>query len=122
MNAPTPTSKQVRWYWIALIWLGIALFNAVQSVLVMRAEGLLPSWARLFAVMLLSWLVWVLATPLVLRLGRQYPPVRFRPISTWLIHLGACAIIGLVSAAWEASLVKMLNPMLKSPGPGPFPS
>jgi two-component system LytT family sensor kinase len=108
--------------WIALIWLGIALFSAVQYVLVMRAERMHHSWTRLFATLLFSWLVWVLATPLVLRLARQYPPVRLRPISTWLIHAAACAMIGLVSAAWEALLLEFLNPMLKSPAPGPFRS
>ena len=122
MSPPPLGLKSSRWLWIALIWLGIALFSAVQYVLVMRAEKMLHSWTRLFATLLLSWLVWVLATPLVLRLGRQYPPVRFRPISTWLIHVAACGIVGLVSAAWEAFLIEMLNPMLKSPAPGPFRS
>jgi len=122
MNAPSPDSKPAHWLWIALIWLGIALFSAVQDVLVMRAEGRHHSWARLFATLLLGWLVWALATPLVLRLGRQYPPLRFSPISTWLIHVAACAILGLVSAAWEALLEQFLNPLQKSPAPGPFRS
>jgi two-component sensor histidine kinase len=122
MNPASPSPKPARWLWIALIWLGIALFSAVQYVLVMRAEKMSHSWPRLFATLLFSWLVWALATPLVLRLGRKYPPVRFRPISTWLIHVATCAMIGLVSAAWEAMLVEQLNPMLKSPAPGPFRS
>jgi two-component system, LytTR family, sensor kinase len=120
MKPPSPNTKPAPWLWIALIWLGIGLFSAVQEVLVMRAEGRPSSWTRLFAALLLSWLVWVLATPLVLRLARQYPPLRLRPISTWLIHFAAWAIIGPVSAAWEAWLVVALNPMLKSPPPGPF--
>jgi two-component system LytT family sensor kinase len=122
MNTLSPGPKPARWLWIALIWSGIAVFSAVQNVLEMRAERIPHSSPRVFVTMLFSWLVWVLATPLVLRLGRQYPPVRFKPISTWLIHLGACAITGLVSAAWEASLVDVLNPTLKSPAPGPFRS
>jgi two-component system LytT family sensor kinase len=120
MNTSSAGPKPACWLWIVLIWLGIALFSAVQDVLVMRAEGRHHSWVRLFVMLLFSWLVWALATPLVLRLGRQYPPVRFMPISMSLIHLGACAIIGLVSAAWEAFLEEFLNPMLKSPPPGPF--
>jgi two-component system, LytTR family, sensor kinase len=122
MAPPSQGPKPARWLWIAWIWIGIALFSAVQYVLVMRAERMNHSWTRLFATLLLSWLVWALATPFVLRLGRQYPPVRFRPISTWLIHLAACAIIGLISAGWEALLVQLLNPMLKSPAPGPLRS
>jgi two-component system LytT family sensor kinase len=120
MHPTNSDSKPAHWLWIASIWLGIALFSAVQEVLVMRVEGKYHSWARLFAVPLLSWLVWALATPLVLRLGQLYPPVRFRPISTWLIHVGTCGILGLISAAWEGLLEELLNPMLKSPPPGPF--
>ncbi len=120
MNTLPSVPKQVRWLWIALIWAGFALFSAIQNVVEMRAEGMPHSGIRVFIAMFLSWLVWALATPLVLRLGRRYPPVRFSPISTWLIHLVSCAIIGLVSAAWEASLVEVLNPTLKSPAPGPF--
>ncbi len=122
MNPTSRGSRPARWLWIALIWLGIALFSAVQYVLVLRAEKMLHSWTRLFSTLLLSWLVWALATPFVLRLGRKYPPVRFKPISTWAIHAGACAAIGLISAAWEALLLEQLNPMLKSPAPGPFRS
>jgi two-component sensor histidine kinase len=123
MHATNSDSKPAHWLWIAFIWLGIALFSAVQDVLVMRAEGRhQSSWTRLFVVLLLGWLVWALATPLVLRLGRLYPPVRFRPISTWLIHAATCAILGLASAAWEGLLKELLNPMLKSPPPGPLRS
>jgi two-component system LytT family sensor kinase len=122
MNALSPGPKPAHWLWIASIWLGIAVFSAVQYVLVMRAERMHHSWTRLFATLLLSWLIWVLATPLVLRLGQKYPPAEFKPLSTWFIHIAACAMIGLVSAAWEALLLELLNPMLKSPPPGPFRS
>jgi two-component system, LytTR family, sensor kinase len=120
MDSTSPCVKPARWLWIVLIWLGVALFSAVQNVLVMRAEGKAHSSVRLFVMLLLSWLVWALATPLVLRLARQYPPGRFMPISMALVHLGACSIIGLVSAAWEALLEVVMNPALKSPPPGPF--
>jgi two-component system LytT family sensor kinase len=120
MNPPFPPPKPARWAWIVSIWSGIALFSAVQYVLVIRAEGMHHSWSRLFLTLMLSWLVWVLATPLVLRLGRRYAPVRLKPLSTWLIHVTAFTFIGLVSAAWETLLLQALNPMLKSPPPGPF--
>jgi two-component system LytT family sensor kinase len=112
--------KPVRWRWILAVWFGIGLFSAVQYVLVVRAEKLHHSWIRLFTMLLFSWLVWVLATPVVLRLGRQFPPVRFRPLSAWIVHLGVWSLITAVSAAWEAGLEEFLNPMLKSPAPGPF--
>jgi signal transduction histidine kinase len=120
MDAPPTGCKPAQWLWIASIWLSIALFSASQNVLVMQAEGMRHLWTRLFAAMLLSWLIWALVTPLVLGLGRQYPPVRLRPISAWLSHVAACAVIGLVSAAWSAWLEELMNPFAKSPDPGPF--
>ncbi|HEX4643411.1 MAG TPA: histidine kinase [Candidatus Acidoferrales bacterium] len=122
MQIPAPCSKVNRWLWIASIWLGIALFSALQYVLVLRTEGMHYSWPRLVTTLLLSWLVWVLATPLVLRLGSRFPPVRFRPVSHWLVHLAAWSVLGVASATWETLLLKLLNPMLKHPAPGPFRS
>jgi two-component system LytT family sensor kinase len=108
------------WIWIASIWFGIGLFDATQNVVVMHAEGMHHAWARLFVTLLLSWLPWALATPFVLRLGRRYPPVQFRSVVTWLTHLVACSAIGLVAAAWTASLEALLNPWAKSPPLDPF--
>jgi two-component system LytT family sensor kinase len=119
MNQPSRSSKPSHWLWIAAIWLGVALFSSVQNLLVMRAEGMRHAWTRLFVTLLLSWLVWVVATPFVLRLGHLFP-VRMRPDSTWLIHLGICGSIGLASSLWEAWLEYFLNPLLKSPNAGPF--
>jgi len=70
--------------------------------------------------LLLSWLVWALATPLVLELGRRYPPTRIRSISTWLVHFSTLIAIALVSGAWEAWLQESLNPLALSSGTGPF--
>jgi two-component system, LytTR family, sensor kinase len=86
----------------------------------MQREHMHHSLPRLFVTLVISWLVWVLATPLVLWLGRRFPPVRVRPISTWVIHLVACDVIGLLSAAWEALVEKLLNPLLKTPSAGPY--
>lgn len=98
------------WRWIALIWLAIGLFDATQNVFVMRAEGMHHAWARLFITLSISWLPWALATPLVLRLGRRYPPIHLRPVTVWLIHLSACAAIGLAFSAWSALLEQLMNP------------
>jgi two-component system, LytTR family, sensor kinase len=121
MNQTAGVYKPSRSHWlcIASIWLGIALFSSVQNLLMMRAEGMRHSWARLFITLMLSWLVWVLATPFVLRLGRQYP-LRMRPDFTWLIHIVACTSIGLLSSVWEAWLEFVMNPLLKAAGAGPF--
>ncbi|MCU1302546.1 MAG: signal transduction histidine kinase, LytS [Candidatus Sulfotelmatobacter sp.] len=113
-------SEQPRWPWIAAIWSGIGLFDATQTVFVMRAEGMHHAWSHLFISLLLSWLPWALATPLVLRLSRHYPPAHWRRFSTWGAHIGACAVIGLVYGGWIASLEELLNPWAQSPGPDLF--
>ncbi len=110
-----------RWLWIAAIWCGIGLFDASQNVFVMRAEGMHHYWVRLFFTLFIAWMPWMLATPLVLRLGRRFPPAQWRRISTWGIHLGACAGIGLTYAGWIALWESLLNPWAISPGPEPFP-
>jgi two-component system LytT family sensor kinase len=120
MHALHVRSEPPRWFWVAAIWTGFGLFDATQTVFVMRAEGMHHAWAQLFVTLLLSWLPWVLATPLVLRLARQYPPEQWRHFATWGAHLSACAAIGLVYAALGATLEKLLNPWAKVPGPGPF--
>jgi two-component sensor histidine kinase len=109
-----------RWWWIASIWFSVGLFDATQTVFSMRAEGMHHNWGRLFVTLLLSWLPWALATPLVLRLGRQYPPLQLRPFSTWLTHLVTCAMIGAISAGWSACLEILLDPWARSSAPGPF--
>jgi hypothetical protein len=101
---PTP------WFAIVGVWLGLGLFDALQTVVVMRSEGMHHAWLRLFAVTVASWLPWALATPLVLRLGRRLPPVGLRGVRTWPAHLAACLAIGAVFAAWKVGLEVLLDP------------
>ena len=116
----TRAQSPIPWLWIALIWAGVGLFDATQTIFVMRAEGMHHAWMRLFLRLLVGWLPWALATPLVLTLGRRYPPVKIRPISTWIFHLATCAVVGLVHAAWIAGLDVLLNPWADPNPPGPF--
>ena len=120
MDASRLRPESPRWLWIAAFWSGIGLFDATQTVFVMRAEGMHHYWLRLFFTLLFSWLPWALATPLVLRLGRRYPAAQWRQVSTWLTHLAACAAIGLVYAFWFSVWEELLNPWALSPGPNPF--
>ncbi|MHB8215507.1 MAG: sensor histidine kinase [Candidatus Sulfotelmatobacter sp.] len=110
MPVAVPRSESPRWFWIAAIWCGVALFDATQTVFVMKAEGMHHAWGYLFITLLLSWLPWALATPFVLRLGRRYPAAQWRRFSTWAAHISACAAVGLVYAAWVAGFEKLLNP------------
>ncbi len=120
MNATRTESESPRWLWLAAIWFGLGLFDATQNVFVMRAEGMHHHWGRLFFTLLISWLPWILATPLVLRLTSRYPPVQWKRFSTWSVHLAACVSIGIVQAAWVAMWEEWLNPWALTPGPDPF--
>jgi len=111
--------RSSRWRWIALIWLSMGMFDASDTVFSMRAEGHHHAWLSLFVTLLLSWLPWALATPLILDLGRRHP-LELKPVSAWLRHLGACTATGLVFAAWTAALEELLNPWLQAPAPPPF--
>ena len=108
------------WLWCVAIWGGIGLFDATQTVFVMRAEGMHHYWVRLFFTLLFAWVPWMLATPLVLRLVRKFPPTEWPRISAWAAHLGTCLGIGLIYAAWVAAWESWLNPWAIMPRPDPF--
>jgi two-component system, LytTR family, sensor kinase len=114
MDATRTRPQPTPWFWIALIWGSVGLFDATQTVFAMRAEGMHHAWAALWVTLLLCYLPWALATPLILRLGRQFPPVRVRPLSTWVVHVAACAGINFAIAGWNAWLEAMLNPWAKA--------
>ena len=103
-------SLSPRWFWIAAFWLGIGLFDASQTVFVMRAEGMHHAWTSLFITSVLSWLPWAMATPLVFRLAAKYPAAQWRQHGLWARHSAACAAVGLVYAAWVAMWEELLNP------------
>jgi hypothetical protein len=110
MEANRTYAQPPRWLWIAATWGAVGLFDATQTVFTMRSQGMHHDWPWLFVTLLASWLPWALATPMVWRMGQRFPPIRLRPFSTWCVHLSLCALIGVVAAAWEAGLEKLLNP------------
>src|ERR1700684_2737660 len=110
MDMSPARSPAPRWIWIASIWTGFGLVDAMQTVFVMRSEGMHHAWGKLFLTSVLSWLPWMLATPLIMRLGRRFPLVKRGTIVTWLVHLGGCAAITLASAMWLSWLTFLLNP------------
>lgn len=114
-RAPPP-----RWPWIAAAWTGVALIDASQTVLPMRALGIHRDWVGPAATSALIWLPWALATPLVIRLGRRYPPTRGTPARGWMMHLGAIIVIGLIYAGWYAMLEILLDSQGRATPPGPF--
>jgi signal transduction histidine kinase len=119
MDATHSRPQSAPWFWIALIWGSVGLFDATQTVFAMRAEGMHHAWIALWVTLLLCYLPWALVTPTILRLGRRYPPVRFKPASTWMVHALACGAINFGIAGWNAWLEAMLNPWAKA-APDPF--
>src|SRR5258707_3533302 len=104
MDANSTRAQTHRWIWIASIWLAFGLVDAMQTVFVMRGEGMHHAWGRLFWTCVVGWIPWALATPLVEFLGRRFPPVKLRPLSMWLPHLVAWPAIGLIVCAWTSWL------------------
>jgi two-component system, LytTR family, sensor kinase len=121
MSNPGTHSTSRHWLWSSAIWGGFGLFDATQTVFVMRAEGMHHYWYRLFWTLLVAWLPWMLATPLVLRLSERYPATQWRQASTWAVHLASCATLGLAHAGWLAMWESLLNPWAITPGPDHFP-
>ena len=118
MDGSTPGIRLPRWFWIAAIWFGVGLFDATQTVFTMRAEGMHHAWVRLFFTLLFAWLPLALATPVILALGRRYPPWHLWAFSAWLIHLLSCCAICLIASAWTAGFEVLLNPWADPSGPG----
>ena len=120
MDEPRTGARSTRWLGIAAIWFGIGLIDASQTVFPMRAQGMHHAWVRLFVTLVVSWLPWALATPVVIGLGRRYPLFHQSSPKAVSAHLGAVAAIGLIFAAWGALLEILLNPWAQSEPPGPF--
>jgi len=99
------------WRWIAAIWCVGGLFEATQSVLILRfAERRQHAWLPLFATELATWLPWALATPFIIGLARRYPIIRGTTARTVVVHLAAFASISMVAEAWSATLQVLFNP------------
>jgi two-component sensor histidine kinase len=86
----------------------------------MRAMGMHHNWISLFVTLLLSWFPWALAIPVVMQLDRLTFAGRWKRLMPWGIHLGACLVIGIASAAWVALMEEFLNPWALVPAPDPF--
>jgi two-component system, LytTR family, sensor kinase len=113
MSGIAHRSRTFRWSLTLAVWLGLGLFNATQTVLVMRSQGMHHAWTKLFLSLLVAWLPWALVTPWVLELGRLYPVARWKRASVWLVHLTVCVLIGVISSAWTSAWDWALDPWLQ---------
>jgi two-component system LytT family sensor kinase len=118
MKTP-PSTFNNSWRYVALAWLALALFDATQTVVTMRALGMHHAWLRLFFVTTLSWVAWVLVTPVVLTLLQRFP-LPTKRLSSWIVHVGTCLGIGVLWATWAALLEHVTNPLANHSGPAAF--
>src|SRR5438552_18525932 len=102
--------RSARWPWIAAIWCAGGLFDASQTILIMHAEGRHQPWPPLFATEFVSWLPWVLATPLVVGLARRYPVLHGPIWRSVVVHLTAFAALSMITETWSAWLQVLFNP------------
>ena len=99
------------WLWIAAMWCAGGVFEASQSVLILRfAEHKQHAWLPLFGTELATWLPWALATPLVVGLARRFPVMRGTTMHAITVHLAAFLIISAVAEVWSATLQVLFNP------------
>jgi two-component system, LytTR family, sensor kinase len=113
-------TRPPHWHWILAFWFSLGLFDATQTVVAMRAQGMQHAWPQLFAVLVLCWLPWALATPLILFLGNRYPLFPIRSFSAWALHGTALVLLAVTSAAWSALLERILNPWTPTLPPAAF--
>ena len=104
------------WFWASVAWSGIGLFDAIQTLIVMKSGGMHHAWPELFCFRMLYWLEWAADTPAVLRLGMRIAAQDAQRLGL-PGHFLACLSIGLLSALWTAVLEQALDPWLATPAP-----
>jgi two-component system LytT family sensor kinase len=109
MAATHTTGRPRHWASIAALWAAGSLFDASQTVLFMHAMGRRHPWL-IFATEFVSWLPWVLATPLIIGLARRYPLFPRPSLRGVISHSSAFIIVGLAADAWFAALQSLFNP------------
>src|ERR1700744_5199989 len=83
------------WFLIPAIWLGFGLMDAMESVIMMHAEGMHHAWGKVFLYDILGVLPWALLTAPIMRLNQRLPITQWRSRKTWLAHLSTCAFADL---------------------------
>jgi two-component system, LytTR family, sensor kinase len=105
-HAPTRHSG-----WIAIVWLAVGIITATQVVVGMAALGMRHNWVSLFLTTAAAWLIWVVATPVILALSRRFPLVGRGNWRNLPVHVIAALGISVVRIAWSAALEWAINPL-----------
>ncbi len=103
--------------WIAALWVPAGLITATQVVVGMKAVGMQHNWLSLFLTTLAAWLIFPLATPGILALGRRFPLEKAAAWKNLTVHLAAALVLGIAHIAWSATLTWMFNPLATYPAP-----
>ena len=91
-------------WWVAVLWLAVSLVTATQVVVGMVAMGMQHDWVAVFLTTVAAWLVFPLATPLILALSHNYPLARAEEWRNLPVHLAGALAIGFAHIAWSATL------------------
>jgi sensor histidine kinase YesM len=95
----TGARSELKWLLIAIGWAFYGFFFASQVVATRAYLGRPLRVGGTLAIWLLCALLWLVATPLILWLARQFPLERNRWVASALIHLGAGAAISFLLLA-----------------------
>ena len=104
-------------WWIAIVWLAIGVITATQVVVGMAALGMRHNWVSLFLTTAAAWLIWVVATPVMLSLSRRCPLLGAGGWRNLPVHLAAALAISFVRIAWSSALEWAINPLAVNPHP-----
>jgi hypothetical protein len=91
--------------------------HGAQVVAGIVALGRRANWASLFFATAAAWLIWVVATPVILSLSRRFPLGRAGDWRNLPVHLAAALGISIVRIAWSAALEWVINPFALHPHP-----
>lgn len=121
MDTHTPEQRCApSWIWISAVWLSFAFLDAIDSVLVMHAEGMHHVWTKVFIFSVLAWVPWALATAPIMRLNQRYPVTQWRSLTMWLCHILAFLFIDFAWTAWDVAFELLLKPYSTSGPQKPF--
>lgn len=109
-----------KWRWAAVVCGALGLFEATQTVVMMRAQGMHHAWVALFFLVWLSWLPWAVAAPWVMRLGSEWPLFQRSPLGAWARHAGLWLAIWVSAATWNTAIEVWLNPWTPGNAPPAF--
>lgn len=98
------------WLIVVGFWVFFGLLNGTQLYLGVWLEGFPVSFWRVFANDLIGWSFWILATPIVLWLGRRLPVERGQLARVLPVHMVACILISICHSAFATFVNLKIQP------------